>query len=431
MKGIKFFSYIAIFQLLFPLIIYAQEADPVLEKLYLQARREYNRGNFVDAANQYKDLVDRDPNSFLYNYELGLLCFYELNNKKSSIRYFNSAIDNMKDTIIDIYNYLGQAYQANLEYDKAIEIFQLYSSIPPKPGVIKISMKRYISQCIDEKNKIEKIAKQRENISESGIQVVNAGHVVNSEYSDYSPRFVDKSSLIFTSAREFDYQFEVYIHKPYIATRESNLLFNKVSKLADSDKSEIVFDPEWHTIITDFTPDLKKVFYMYEELIYMREGQLDQIIEPLRLPKEINQTRRSSSATVSTDGLRLIYSLYDKKLKRWDLYQSTRQNDGVWRKGEKIETLSSDRDEQYPFLSEDGYTLYFSSTGHNSSGGYDIFKSTLKENNEWSTPERLAEPINSADNDVWFSISPDGKRGLFSSDRKGGFGNYDIYEVSF
>ena len=337
----------------------------------------------------------------------------------------------MKDTVIDVYNYLGQAYQANLEYDKAIDMFQKYTSIPPKPGVIKISMKRYITQCIEEKNKIEKILEQRENISGSGIQVVNAGPVINSEYSDYSPRFIDKNTVVFTSAREFDYQFEVFIHKPYIATKDNNDIFNSVSKIAKTDKSEIVFDPEWHTIITDFYPDFSKVIYTYEEQLYLREGSIDHKIEPIRLPKEINSSKLSSSATISRDGLRLIYSIFDKKLKRWDLYLSTRQNDGVWRKGEKIEILSSDKDDQYPFFSADGYTIYFSSTGHNSSGGYDIFKSTLKENNEWSVPERLPEPINSADNDVWFSISLDGKAALFSSDRKGGFGKYDIYEVKF
>ncbi len=408
-----------------------QTINAALDKTYRQARSQYDRGNFQNASELYLNLIEKEPNSFLYNYELGLLFFYELNDKKQSITYLKVALENMQDTVIDVFNYLGQAYQANLEYDKAIEMFQNYSAIPPKPGVIKISMKRYIQQCMEEKEKINKIQEQRGTVSENGMQVINAGPIVNSEFGDIAPRPTNTGSLIITSARDFDYQFDVYVNKPYLVSKGSNGLYSDISRMADANYSGLVFDPEWHLIVTGFTPDFGKVLYTYEEQIYFREGSPNDKVDPIKLPKEINIAKQHSSATISTDGMRMVFSLFDRKLKCWDLYISTKSNDGAWRKAEKLEKLSSSSDERYPFFSADGYTLYFSSTGFNTTGGFDIFKSTLQPNNEWSEPEKLPAPINSPENDIWFSITSDGKKGFFSSDRQGGFGQLDIYEVNF
>jgi len=409
-----------------------QTSDAAQNKLYRKARNYYDRGNFLDAVDQYKELLTRNSNSFLYNYELGLLYFYELNDKKASIPYFEVAIKNMKDTTIDIFNYLGQAYHSCLEYDKAISMYQIYSAIPPKPGVIKISMKKYIQRCIEEKEKIKKINQQRDQLSESGIQVINAGAVVNSEYNDMAPLYIDDQSLLITSSRNFDYQFEVYINKPYLVTKGTDGFYKNIEILVDSKYSNLVFDPEWHLIITSLSSDLNKVLYTYEDNIYIRVGKFDRRVGPVKLPKEINMAKQHHSAAISPDGMRMVFSLYDRKTKCWDLYMSTTSiTGGTWSKAEKLEKLSSTGDEKYPCFSPDGYTLYFSSTGFNSLGGFDIFKSNLMPNNEWSTPERLPEPINSTYNDTWFNISPKGDKAYFSSDRPGGFGQLDIYEVIY
>ncbi len=412
-------------------IVNGQTLDAEQNKLYRKARNYYDRGNFQDAVEQYNELLNRHSNSFLYNYELGLLYFYELNDKKASIPYFEVAIKNMKDTTIDIFNYLGQAYQSCLEYDKAMSMYQIYSAIPPKPGVIKISMKKYIQRCIEEKEKIEEINQQRDQLSESGLQVINAGAVINSEYNDIAPVYINDQSLLITSSRNYDYQFEVYINKPYIVTKGADGFYDDIEALIDSKYSNLVFDPDWHLIITSVTSDLNKVLYTYENDIYVRVGGFDKKIEPVKLPREVNMARQHYSAAISPDGMRMVFSLYDRKTKCWDLYFSTCSNSGVWGKAQKIEKLSSTSDEKYPCFSPDGYTLYFSSTGFNSLGGFDIFKSDLMPNNEWSTPERLPEPVNSTHNDIWFNITPKGDKAYFSSDRPGGFGQLDIYEVIY
>ena len=63
-------------------------------------------------------------------------------------------------------------------------------------------------------------------------------------------------------------------------------------------------------------------------------------------------------------------------------------------------------------------------------GGYDIFKSTLV-NGKWTEPLNLGWPINGPDDDVFFVVSGNGRRGYFSSARERGFGDKDLYVITF
>ena len=78
----------------------------------------------------------------------------------------------------------------------------------------------------------------------------------------------------------------------------------------------------------------------------------------------------------------------------------------------------------------DGKTIYFSSQGHNSMGGYDIFKSEWK-NGQWTKPENLGWPINTPDDDVFFVLSASGRHGYFASSRDDSQGSRDIYMITF
>ena len=75
--------------------------------------------------------------------------------------------------------------------------------------------------------------------------------------------------------------------------------------------------------------------------------------------------------------------------------------------------------------------LFYSSEGWNSMGGYDIFYSTLNlADSTWNRPVNMGYPINSPDDDRYYVLSADGSRGYFSSSRKGGNGQEDLYVVT-
>ena len=114
-----------------------------------------------------------------------------------------------------------------------------------------------------------------------------------------------------------------------------------------------------------------------------------------------------------------------------DIYVSQRQRDGNW--GEPINlgsAINTPYDEDAPFLQSESNTLYFSSRGHDSMGGYDLFRTTM-ESITWTNPQNLRWPINTADDDIYFTIAANGLHGYYASAKEGGLGEKDIYMVKF
>jgi hypothetical protein len=94
--------------------------------------------------------------------------------------------------------------------------------------------------------------------------------------------------------------------------------------------------------------------------------------------------------------------------------------------------INTPYDDVFPNISPDEKILYFSSEGHTSMGGLDIFKADWDEvNRRWSSIKNLGYPINTAEDNMNFRISSTGKYGYISAFRQGGYGDLDIYRVDF
>lgn len=110
-----------------------------------------------------------------------------------------------------------------------------------------------------------------------------------------------------------------------------------------------------------------------------------------------------------------------------DLYVS-QFSEGAWSTPKNLgPEINTPYDEVTPFLAHNGRTLYFSSNNTQSIGGFDIFTSRFDEDSlRWGEPKNLGRPINSAGDDLYFRLVPNGSKGYFTSDRKDGFGGQDI-----
>ncbi len=158
----------------------------------------------------------------------------------------------------------------------------------------------------------------------------------------------------------------------------------------------------------------------------------DKYTRPKQLNMFINTTFHESSATLSPDG-NILYFVSDREggFGGRDIWMSRKNNNGDWGKVTNLgNVINTSYNEEGVFMQADGKTLYFSSQGHNSMGGYDIFK-TVFDNGKWSVPRNIGYPINTPDDDVFLSITKEGRKGYYSSAKKDGFGDLDIYEITF
>ncbi len=114
-----------------------------------------------------------------------------------------------------------------------------------------------------------------------------------------------------------------------------------------------------------------------------------------------------------------------------DIYFSYRGADRKWSEPTRLDfSINTPYDEEYPYLMPDGKTLYFSSKGHNSMGGFDIFRSVYDSvTHTWSKAENLDFAINTPYDDILFVPDVSGNYAYFSSDRASNEGKINVYKV--
>jgi Tol biopolymer transport system component len=150
--------------------------------------------------------------------------------------------------------------------------------------------------------------------------------------------------------------------------------------------------------------------------------------QPKKLTGEINTYAWEGSCSLSPDGKILYFSSnreggYGGK----DIYRAKLLSDSTW--GNIInlgDSINTPYDEDAPFIHADGRTLFYSSNGLKSSGGYDIFRSLMENDSTFKKTENLGYPINSPVDDIYFSLTANGNKAYYSAQKKGGEGLTDL-----
>lgn len=166
--------------------------------------------------------------------------------------------------------------------------------------------------------------------------------------------------------------------------------------------------------------------------IFMSNFLVDEWSTPEKFPIDINTPSWEPHACLSPDG-GIIYFVSDRPggFGGRDIYKAIKLGDNKWSKAENLgSTINTEYDEDSPFILADGATMYFSSKGHESMGGFDIFTTTLSEKGFWATSENIGYPINTTDDDVFYVPMSDETHAYYSSAKLGGYGNQDIYKIS-
>ena len=390
-----------------------------------------SQGKFAEALQHYLKANEFNPQNGYLNYKIGE-CYLNSPDKAKSIPYLEKAKLLDPAAHPDMQYSLGSAYHLNAEWDKAvIEYTRFQRSLPPQATAMMAQVKNRIKQC--------KTGKELEQ-NPLNVKIENLGSVINSEYTDYvSSISADESILMFTSRRkgstgeEYDDYAQEYLEDIYISLNE-NGEWSKPKNLGKP-----VNTPR-NDAIAGLSFDGQRLFVYRDDEdgngdIYESKLKGEKWSEVTKFSEPINSEHHESTACLAYDGKTLYFVSNrpetgafggrDIYMSKWDKRRK------IWKKPKNLgRNINTKYNEESVFIHPDGKTLYFSSQGHNSMGGYDIFKSTAK-GRSWSRPKNLGYPINSPDDDVFFVVSASGRHAYYSSVQKEGFGKRDLYMITF
>jgi hypothetical protein len=155
----------------------------------------------------------------------------------------------------------------------------------------------------------------------------------------------------------------------------------------------------------------------------------------LAMPEEYNRfiikgRPESSWVFLGSDGKTMLFSGKGSKGSDFDIFIVRRKNSTQWTTPEEVTAINTPDDDAFPVISQDGKSIFFSSKGHGSTGGYDIFTSSFNPATlTWSVPVSMGSQVNSAGDDFGYVLSKDGKDAFFASDRESAPGQCQVFRA--
>ncbi|PKQ65589.1 hypothetical protein BZG02_00870 [Labilibaculum filiforme] len=402
------------------------------KRQYQIAEKFLDNRNFVKAAVIYKDLLEESSRNADLNFKLGLCYLNIVSEKEKSVELIEKAIQytsSKNNVSMDVYFNLAKAYHANYQFNEALKVYKdLLQLISPQNTVFRNDIQRNIEMC---KNGID-LMKNPVNIS-----IINLGNKINSEFSEHSPGVTaDESTMVFTSRRngtgsKIDADGQ-YFEDIYISYNTNGIW---------SDPKGIVkLNTIDHDASISISADGQELYIYKAGFVNSRESEGGDIYtshlngtewsEPEKLAPVINSPSKESHISISADSRTIFFSSNRPGgYGGMDIYTVTKLPNGKWGRAKNLgPAINTEYDDDSPFIHPDGKTLYFSSAGHKTMGGLDIFKS-VNSKGRWTTPVNVGYPINSTDDDIYYTPTPDGKRAYFASYRNGSLGRTDIFLI--
>jgi len=409
-------AFFSIFQ-----ITFAQDGSERKAQEYIENK------NYEDALEEYLILIEDKAKDAQLNYLIGVCYLNTYIDKKKAVVYLESAMEyGYYDNNL---NYLlGMAYHTAGKYDEAIRMFTEFK----KGGGGSAAEGVVVDKQIEYAENAKELLKFPVDVT-----FENLGSNINSAFPEYFP-FVplDESFIVYNGRRDDgsllrsdgSYYSNVYIASvvdgkyergfPVGGAVNSEDGNEEVCGLSSDGNLMVIYHDNW-----DGFGDL---------FLSARVGGSFQ--EPQLFDKSINSSFHEIAASITANSETLYFASNRKGgYGGTDLYIVKKLPTGSWGVPTNLgPSINTRFDEDFPNISPDGNTLYFSSKGHTSMGGYDIFKANwISKKKKFVNAINLGHPINTTWDDMNFRISENGKYGYIAAVRPEGYGDYDIYRVNF
>jgi len=408
--------------ILFSSGLFAQDWNEIY---YLDSEAQYlvEENEYEKAIDVYRKMLKEVPKYSFVKYKIGLLYLKTDNLKNRAIEILEEAstdigldfnAKSLRETRApsDVLLYLGEAYQIQNNIDKAKEAYSKYKNMITPTNENYSAVEQRLKTC---ENALEAF-KRPERVS-----IKNLGEPINNQYSNFGAVFSgDGNTLIFTSYTRN------YIDN-YLVRKENGVWMNpkkiseKISGKFYLKSSSLSFDGEELYLTTD-DYERNELFVSHKEGKTWTEAE--------KLGKTINGKKSNETHACVSKDKNTIYFTSDREGGQGglDIYKATRDSKGGW--GEAVNLgpeINTPFDEETPFVTMDDKYLFFSSKGHSSIGGFDIFYVDLQSK---SMAVNLGYPANTPGDDLFFVPDNSLTSGYTSRYDSNSKGKKDIYYIS-
>ncbi len=332
--------------------------------------KSISKGDYDDVIRRYANTTP-EKNDSEVNYQIAE-AFRKSNRIAEAVPFYETAIDQGHDDETAYFHY-AKALKANQQYEKAEKVLQTYVKDGRNDLVMEMAGKE-----LSNLNDVDDLTKKDNYYRIKNLEDINTPN------AEYSPVFKN-NYLYFTSNRDGG--------KIYRSTG------------------------------TPFT-DLYRIRTRGANVNLRTLEALDPLIN--------NPTVNEGSITISPDGLSIIYAKGNTGKatgnNEVNLFY-TRYRNGKWLEPRPLSINEGDSWDSTPILSQDGKTLYWSSTRPGGHGGADIYSAKLNRRGRWVDIRNMGPEINTPGNEMFPFVSQDGSL-YFASDGHPGFGNLDIFKAT-
>ncbi len=402
------------------------------------------------AAEVWRTLIDKDPNNANLNWKAGQAYMLSYNEKQKAMPFLVAAAANRtnrygglntsgydpfdpkeRNAPIEVDYWLAKAYHLNNQFDLADTYYQKFIAEAGDRNDFKALAQQGLVQTANARTLMA---------DPKQYQISNIGPVVNSQFPDFSPVIsVDGNALFFTSRRIRPDSSNQDVIDPLTGLPFENIYVSYKDRNGKWQAPEPlnINPPFGHLATSNVSADGQTLIIYRDDTgdgnLYESKLVGEVWSDPVKMGSDINSKSWETHGALSADG-NTFYFISNRPggYGGRDIYRVVKLPNGEWSKAQNLgRTVNTPYEEDGVFIHPNGHTMYFSSTGHNSMGGFDIFSTELQADGTWSTPVNIGYPLNTVDDDVFFVTTADGRRGYFSSDKMGGYGEKDIYFVDF
>lgn len=400
-----------------------QKADQYFDKMwYAEAAELYEQALKKGKDNPSFDIIQKVGDAHYFN-----------TNMEEAFHWYDLLYKNYKDEMSadNIFKY-AHSLKGTGKYARSKRLMRMYNRKMKKGDFAKTDDE------VQSRNEavLDKILNSEEKLDIQNLSI-------NSEYSEFSPMFLDSNQIVFASSMDssfFTTRRYKWNNQPYLDLYVAQI--NEESQdLRNAIKYSKKINTKYHEASVTFSPDNSTMYFTRNNYgkklkrdkngvnhlkIYMSKKENGDWMEAIEVPFNSDDYSTGHPA-LSPDGKQLYFvSDMPGSIGQTDIFVVDVLGDGNFSEPRNLgPAINTERKEMFPFIGAE--KLYFSSDGHVGLGGLDVYEVAHNEVEGFGEVVNLGKPINSNKDDFSYVVNEKSLEGYFASNRPGGKGDDDIY----